>query len=599
MNAQKLRRLFIDFFIERGHKEISGRSVIPENDPTVLFTTAGMHPLVPYLLGNAHPAGTKLVNVQKCIRTGDIDSVGDAHHLTFFEMLGNWSLGDFFKKEMIPFSYEFITSPKYLGFDKQHIYITIFAGDDDVPRDREAEQLWRACGIDEDHIIVLGREDNWWGPAGKTGPCGPDSEMFLDTQKNPCSPDCRPGCDCGKYIEFWNDVFMEYNKLEDGRYIPLERKNIDTGMGVERVLCLLLGKTSVYETELFLPLLEKIGQLTGKTYVHDESEQAHCFRIIADHAKAAVMILGDEKMIRPSNLGQGYILRRLIRRAVRMARKLGRSEPFLGELADVVLEMYAQPYPELQKKRDFILGELKTEEEIFGRTLQQGEKEFEKLLPGLLKNPQKIVSGRMAFRLYDTYGFPLELTQELAGEHGLSVNIEEFNQAFAKHQELSKQGAEKTFKGGLADNSEMSTRYHTATHLLNAALRSVLGDHVCQQGSNITPERLRFDFAHDAPMTKEQIQAVEDLVNAKIQEDLPIRMETMSLDEAKKIGAQAMFESKYDEVVKVYFIGDFSIEVCGGPHVQHLKDLGRFKIEKEQSSSRGVRRIRAVLVNEG
>lgn len=596
MTAQKLRRLFIDFFVRHGHKEISGRSVVPENDPTVLFTTAGMHPLVPYLLGAQHPAGTRLVNTQKCIRTGDIDSVGDAHHLTFFEMLGNWSLGDFFKREMIRFSYEFITDPQYLGFDKSRIYISIFAGEGEVPRDTEAEEAWIACGIDQDHIVALGREDNWWGPAGKTGPCGPDSEMFLDTLKPPCGPDCRPSCSCGKYIEFWNDVFMQYNKLEDGTYIPLERKNIDTGMGVERVLCLLLGKTSVYETELFIPLLDKIAQLTGKVYVHDESEDSHCLRVIADHAKAATMILGDEKIIRPSNLGQGYILRRLIRRAVRMARKLDYQEPFLCELADVVLQMYTEPYPELQKKRDFIVSELRIEEELFSRTLQQGEKEFEKLLPGLQKNPKKIVSGRVAFRLYDTYGFPLELTEELAKEYGLSINREEFDQAFAKHQELSKQGTDKVFKGGLADNTVMSTRYHTATHLLNAALRSVLGEHVCQQGSNITPERLRFDFAHSEPMTKEQIQAVEDLVNEKIQEDLPVYMKTMSLEEAKKAGAQAMFESKYDEVVKVYFIGDFSVEVCGGPHVERLKELGRFKIEKEQSSSRGVRRIRAVLI---
>lgn len=599
MTAQKLRRLFIDFFIQHGHKEISGRSVVPENDPTVLFTTAGMHPLVPYLLGSPHPAGKRLVNVQKCIRTGDIDSVGDAHHLTFFEMLGNWSLGDFFKKEMIQFSYEFITSPQYLGFEKSRIYITIFAGDETVPRDSEAEETWIACGIPQDHIVALGRDDNWWGPAGKTGPCGPDSEMFLDTGKSVCDPGCGPGCGCGKYIEFWNDVFMQYNKLEDGSYLPLECKNIDTGMGVERVLGLLLGKTSVYETELFIPLLDKIAELTGKSYVHDGSGESCCFRVVADHAKTATMILGDEKMIRPSNLGQGYILRRLIRRAVRMARKLGRSEPFLGVLADVVIKMYSGPYPELEKKREFILNELQIEEELFGRTLQQGEREFEKLLPGLQKNPQKVVSGRVAFRLYDTYGFPLELTEELAAESGLTVNREEFDQAFSKHQELSKQGADKVFKGGLADNSEMSTRYHTATHLLNAALRKILGEHICQQGSNITPERLRFDFTHNEPMTREQVQAVEDLVNQKIMEDLKVRMETMSVEAAKKSGAQAMFENKYDEVVKVYFIGDFSVEVCGGPHVEHLNELGHFKIEKEQSSSRGVRRIRAVLVDKG
>ncbi|MGL4524042.1 MAG: alanine--tRNA ligase [Spirochaetia bacterium] len=597
INAQKLRTMFIDFFLSKGHREISGRSVVPENDPTVLFTTAGMHPLVPYLLGTPHPSGTRLVNVQKCIRTGDIESVGDAHHLTFFEMLGNWSLGDYFKEEMIPYSYEFITSPKYLGLKIQDVYITIFAGDAGVPRDTQSQDLWQACGVPEDHIFALGREDNWWGPAGKTGPCGPDSEMFLDTHKNACGSQCAPGCSCGKYIEFWNDVFMQYNKLEDGSYVPLESKNIDTGMGVERVLALLQGKKSVYETELFIPLLTKISALSSIDYPHDNTPVSMAFRVIADHVKTATMILGDEKIIRPSNVGQGYILRRLIRRAVRMGRKLGLEGPFLGTLSQVVISMYIQPYPELENKKDHIFSELQIEEELFGKTLQQGEKEFEKLLPGLLKNPQKIVSGRVAFRLYDTFGFPLELTQELAVEAGLSVNKEEFDQAFAKHQELSKQGAEKGFKGGLADNSVMSTRYHTATHLLNAALRKVLGDHVCQQGSNITAERMRFDFAHAEPMTKEEVETVENLVNEKIAQNIAVTMKTMKLEEAKKLGAQAMFEGKYDEEVKVYFIDNFSIELCGGPHVHRTGELGQFKIQKEQSSSRGVRRIRAVLEN--
>ncbi|NIZ18826.1 alanine--tRNA ligase [Entomospira culicis] len=598
MNAEKLRRLFIGFFTQHDHVEISGRSVIPENDPTVLFTTAGMHPLVPYLLGEPHPSGRRLTDVQKCIRTGDIESVGDAHHLTFFEMLGNWSLGDYFKSEMIAMSYQFLTSPDYLGIDPSRLHVTVFAGDDEVPRDEESARLWQEMGIAPERIYFLGREDNWWGPAGQTGPCGPDSEMFLDTEKEPCSAECRPGCSCGKYIEIWNDVFMEYDKQEDGSYLPLKMKNIDTGMGLERTLCLLLGKKNVYDTELFQPIIQKIEEISGHRYTGEESEETtKAFRVIADHIKTATMIMSDERGIRPSNVGQGYILRRLIRRAVRFGRKLGIEVSFLPQLADVVLDIYRNSYPEMQDKRNFLHDELRLEEEQFSRTLMQGEREFLKMLPSLLKNPQKMMSGRLAFKLYDTYGFPIELTEELAREHGLGVDRTEFDAAFAKHQEASKAGADKLFKGGLADDSMASTRYHTATHLLNEALRRVLGDGVHQAGSNITPERLRFDFNWNDKLSEEQIVQVEALVNAQIEANLPIGFEVMSIEEAKNIGAQAMFEGRYDEKVKVYRMGDFSVEVCGGPHVEHTGELGKFKIVKEQSSSRGVRRIKAILVD--
>ncbi|NIZ40808.1 alanine--tRNA ligase [Entomospira entomophila] len=596
MNAEQLRQIFMNFFREYQHVEISGRSVIPENDPTVLFTTAGMHPLVPYLRGEVHPAGKRLVNIQKCIRTGDIESVGDASHLTFFEMMGNWSLGDYFKREMIAMSYEFLTSPRYLGIDPSLLHVTVFAGDADVPRDDESAEYWMKAGIPQDRIYFLGREDNWWGPAGQTGPCGPDSEMFLDTKQEACSENCRPGCSCGKYVEIWNDVFMQYDKQLDNSYLPLAQKNIDTGMGLERTLYLLTGKKNVYETELFTPILQKIEEISGKQYTGDDTHaETQAFRVIADHIKAATMIMADDKGVRPSNIGQGYILRRLIRRAIRYARKIGIEKPFLVELADIVLAMYQERYPEMMARKDFVHQELRSEEEQFMKTLQQGEREFIKMLPGLLKNPQREMSGRLAFKLYDTYGFPIELTEELAKEHGLTVNRSEFEQAFEKHQNASKAGSDKVFKGGLADDSITSTRYHTATHLLNEALRQVLGDGVQQAGSNITPERLRFDFNWSEKMTPEQISAVESLVNEQIQRNLPISWEIMSLEEAKNVGAQAVFEGRYDEKVKVYSVGDFSVEVCGGPHVENTGELGTFRIVKEQSSSRGVRRIKAVL----
>ncbi|MBB6480249.1 alanine--tRNA ligase [Spirochaeta isovalerica] len=594
MKANELRKKYIDFFVSRGHKEISGKSLIPENDPTVLFTTAGMHPLVPYIMGEPHPAGTRLTDVQKCIRTQDIESVGDPTHATFFEMLGNWSLGDYFKEEALKMSYEFITSPEYLGLDVNKLSVTVFAGDDDAPADNEAFEIWKGLGIPEERIYRLPKEDNWWGPAGTTGPCGPDSEMFIDTGKEACGADCRPGCSCGKYFEIWNDVFMQYNKKEDGTYELMDRKCVDTGMGVERTITMLQGKNSVYDTELFTPILDKIGEMAGVKYKDDESLD-NSFRIIADHAKASTMIMGDPQGVKPSNLGQGYILRRLIRRAVRHGKKLNIEGQFLGKLAEVIIEMYREVYPELAGNRDLIISEFAIEEAQFNSTLKKGEHEFEKLLPNLLRNPKKVVPGRTAFKLYDTYGFPFELTEELAAEHDMTVDREGFDEAYKKHQEISKKGAEQAFKGGLADNSVMSTRYHTATHLLHEALKTVLGDHVAQKGSNINADRLRFDFSHHDKMTDEEIKKVEDMVNEVIQAKMPVSMKTMTVEEAKALGARALFSGKYDEQVKVYFIGDFSTEVCGGPHVENTAELGKFVIKKEQSSSRGVRRIKAVL----
>ena len=596
MTGNELRQIYITFFKHHNHAEIAGKSLIPENDPTVLFTTAGMHPLVPYILGETHPAGTRLVNYQKCIRTGDIEEVGDTSHLTFFEMLGNWSLGDYFKKEAIAMSYEFLTGSSWLGLPPEKISVTVFKGDADVPPDNESAEIWKSMGIPESRIYFLSRDDNWWGPAGQTGPCGPDTEMFFDTGKEPCGPDCIPGCSCGKYFEIWNDVFMQYNKKADGTFEQMERKCVDTGMGVERTIAVLEGKQSVYETEFFEPLLETIRNDSGIEYGSDKNLDIS-MRIVADHVKTAAFILGDEQGITPSNLGQGYILRRLIRRALRHGRKLSIEKDFLTEPANQVIEMYAHVYPELEKNRDFIIEELGKEEERFSTTLRKGEAEFEKMLPNLIKNPSKVIPGRVAFKLYDTYGFPLEITEELATENGLSVDRDGFEKAFAKHQELSKKGAEKSFKGGLADHSDQVRRLHTATHLLHRALIMVLGDHVQQKGSNITADRLRFDFSHPEKMTPEQIKQVEDIVNKQIERDLPVTMETMSLDEAREAGAMALFGDRYDEQVKVYTIGDFTKEVCGGPHADHTAELGRFKITKEQSSSSGVRRIRAVIQN--
>ncbi|NCB02302.1 MAG: alanine--tRNA ligase [Spirochaetia bacterium] len=591
MKADELRKKYIEFFVSKNHAQISGASLIPENDPTVLFTTAGMHPLVPYLLGQEHPSGKRLVDYQKCIRTGDIDAVGDPHHLTFFEMLGNWSLGDYFKKEAIEYSYEFLTT--VLNIDPKKLSVTVFMGDDEVPRDETSASVWKSLGIPEERIYYLPREDNWWGPAGETGPCGPDSEMFIDTGRPSCSAECRPGCSCGKYFEIWNDVFMGYTKHSDGTYSQMERQCVDTGMGIERTIAVLQGKDSVYQTEIFTPLLALIGKLSNKTYGDDEDVDKS-MRIIADHARTSVFILGDQRGVSPSNVGQGYILRRLIRRAVRHAKKLNIEGKFLSSLALLVIDMYKDTYNELEQKRDFICEELEQEEEKFSTTLQKGEHEFDKLLVNLLKGNSRVLSGRIVFKLYDTFGFPIELTQELAKEHGFSVDLKGFEEAFIKHQELSRSTAGQ-FKGGLADHSDLTTALHTATHLLHQALRTVLGDHVGQKGSNITPERLRFDFTHHQPMSEEEIRKVEGIVNDVIERDLPVSFKTMSIEEAKEEGAIAFFESKYGELVKVYSVGDFSKEVCGGPHVEHTGSMGKFTIVKEQSSSAGVRRIKATL----
>jgi alanyl-tRNA synthetase len=592
ITANELRKKYIEFFVSKGHRQISGASLIPENDPTVLFTTAGMHPLVPYLLGEEHPAGNRLCDYQKCIRTGDIDSVGDPNHLTFFEMLGNWSLGAYSKTEMIGYSFEFMT--RVLGIPVDKLSVTVFAGDDEVPRDTEAAEKWKSLGIPEERIYFMPREDNWWGPAGETGPCGPDSEMFIDTGREKCGPDCKPGCHCGKYFEIWNDVFMQYRKEKDGTFHEMERKCIDTGMGIERTIAILQGKKSVYETEVFQPIIRAIEGLSGKKYGEKEEDDIS-IRIISDHVRTSVFILGDQKGMAPGNVGQGYILRRLIRRAIRHGKKIGIESNFLGKLAQVVLDLYGEPYPELLEHKDFIFDELEKEEEKFSKTITNGEKEFEKMLPNLLKGNSRVIGGRIAFKLYDTYGFPIELTEELAKEHGFTVDKEGFKAAFEKHQEISRAGAEQQFKGGLADHSEATTALHTATHLLHKALCVVLGGYVKQLGSNITAERLRFDFNHPQALTKEELKAVEDLVNEQIQKDLPVVCETMTLDEARAKGAAAQFDAKYGEKVKVYSIGDFSIEVCGGPHVEHTAQLGHFKIVKEQSSSAGVRRIKAIL----
>jgi alanyl-tRNA synthetase len=588
MNANELRQKYIDFFKSKGHAQIQGKSLLPDNDPTVLFTTAGMHPLVPYLLGEEHPAGRLLVDFQKCIRTGDIEAVGDFSHLTFFEMLGNWSLGDYFKDGSIRMSYEFLTSPEWLGISRERLGVTVFAGEDGIPRDEESAAIWRSLGFSDKQIAFRPREDNWWGPAGATGPCGPDSEMFIDMGKEPCGPNCEPGCGCGKWLEIWNNVFMQYNKDKDGNYVPLARKCVDTGMGLERTVTILSGKKSVYDTDIFAPIIRAITDNYG-----NDNEIDRSVRIIADHCRAAVFILGDPKAVSPSNVGAGYVLRRLIRRAVRHSRKLESQSLF--SLADVIIDEFKGAYPELEQNRAQITGELKKEEEKFLETLQKGEKEFEKLIPNLLRDPKKIMSGRLAFKLYDTYGFPIELTCELAAENGLTVNKEEFDAAFAKHQATSRAGGEQVFKGGLADHSEITTKYHTATHLLQKALQTVLGNHIAQKGSNITSERMRFDFSHPTPMTADEIARVEAIVNEQIEKDLPVTMEMMDLEEAKKSGAMALFGEKYESKVKVYTIGNFSKEVCGGPHVEHTGLIGRFKIQKEQSSSSGVRRIRAVI----
>ena len=599
MTANELRSKYIEFFKSKNHVEISGQSLIPENDPSVLFTTAGMHPLVPYLLGEKHPAGTRLTDYQKCIRTGDIDEVGDPSHLTCFEMLGNWSLGDYFKKESIAFSYEFLTSPKWLGLDPKKISVTVFAGDENAPRDEDAANIWKENGMPEDKIAYLPASDNWWA-AGPTGPCGPDTEIFYWVGEGLPPVGSNKGTDSANWMEIWNNVFMQFNRKDEKTLEPLPKQNVDTGMGLERTNCILQGKTSVYLTEVFQPIINKIEELSSYKYGSD-GEKDKSVRIIADHSRAATFILGDQRGVTPSNLGAGYVLRRLIRRAVRHGMKLGIDKSFLPQIADAVVANFKNAYPELEQNKDKIFKELAAEEDRFRLTLKNGEAEFQKMLPNLMKNPKKEISGKVAFRLYDTFGYPLELTQELGAEHGFTVDIEGFKEAERKHQEASKSLDAGKAKGGLAEQSEITTKYHTATHLLQQALVDVLGDQVAQKGSNINNERMRFDFTFERPMTPEEIKKVEDIVNQKIKEDLPVTMEILPLEKAKEEGARALFTNKYGEDVKVYTIGRdsktdwFSKEVCGGPHVQHTAQIGDFKITKEQSSSAGVRRIRAVI----
>jgi alanyl-tRNA synthetase len=601
MTAKEIRQKYLEFFKSKGHAVIPSAPLLPENDPTVLFTTAGMHPLVPYLLGEPHAQGKRLANVQKCIRTGDIDEVGDNTHLTFFEMLGNWSLGDYFKEDAIKMSYEFLTG--VLKIDPKYLAVSCFGGDDrfpDLPKDDEAAQIWKSIGLPQHRICfikggVMESDNNWWGPAGLTGPCGPDTEMFYWVGDGDPPESSNPGTDEDNWVEIWNDVFMQYNKTEGGKFEPLKQKNVDTGMGLERVAAVLQGKKTVYDTELFAPILEKISALTDVPY----SENPTSYSIIADHLRAACMMAADG--VKPSNIDQGYVMRRLMRRAIRHGKNLGIDENFTHIIAKKVIHLMSDIYPELKHEEE-ILQTFQLEEEQFRKTVSHGLREFEKLLAGFQvafeKTGKKIteISGKQAFKLYDTYGFPIEMTEEEASKHDLTVDREGFEVAFKEHQELSRAGAEEKFKGGLQDSSETTTTLHTATHLLHAALRHVLGDHVEQRGSNITAERLRFDFSHPDKMTPEQLAEVENWVNEAIKADVPIKCETMTVDEAKSKGAMGIFEQKYGEKVKVYSIEGFSKEICGGPHVERTSKLGQFKIKKEQSSSAGIRRIKAVLL---
>ena len=589
MTSEQLRKLYLDFYAGKAHAVIGSASLIPENDPTVLFTTAGMHPLVPYLLGEKHPAGNRLADVQICVRTGDIDEVGDASHCTFFEMLGSWSLGDYFKKDAIAWSYEFVIDK--LGFSPDKFAVTVFGGDEVCPRDEESADCWRRAGVADKNIFFLGRKHNWWGPAGTTGPCGPDTEMFVDTGAPACSESCDPSCGCGKYLEIGNDVFMQYFKDAEGNFRPLEKKNVDQGMGLERLLCIINGYSSVYETDLFDFAIAKLEELSGRKYGEDEEITA-AMRIISDHTRTATFMLGDVKAISPSNVDQGYVLRRLIRRAMRYCRVLGVDFSALTVLAELFADKYAPVYPNIGEARGRIAAELDAEKEKFARTIEQGLKEFDKVLSHI---PGKVFPGKTAFRLYDTFGFPVEMTAELAAERGYTLDNEGYEKAFREHQEKSKAGAEQKFKGGLADGGEASARLHSATHLLGYALRKVLGDeNIAQRGSNITPERLRFDFNFPRPLTAEEIAAVEKTVNDEIAAGTPVVCEEMSVGEARDSGAVGVFGDRYGEVVKVYTIGH-SREICGGPHAANTAELGKFRIVKEQSSSAGVRRIKAVL----
>lgn len=588
MRAEEMRLMYVKFFEERGHKEIASASLIPDNDPSVLFTTAGMHPLVPYLLGERHPMGKRLVSVQKCIRTDDIEEVGDGFHHTFFEMLGNWSLGDYFKEESIKMSLTFLTD--VVGIPIDRLAVTVFEGHEQIPKDTDAYAIWKSVGLNDNQIYYYGMKENWWGPPGETGPCGPDTEIFYDMGTDFCGDDCGPACNCGKFVEIWNNVFMQYNKLPDGSFELLEQKNVDTGMSLERILAVYNHMESNYETDMFVPIIQGIEDLTGiATSKANERE----YRIIADHMRAVTFILGDNKRISPSNTGQGYILRRLIRRVIRLIKMMGVSKNILPQIAEVIILINAPVYPELSVNQIFIHDELEKEFSLFVKTLEHGLKVAEKVFSSLMKGDR--LEGETIFRLFDTFGFPPEFTEELAKEKGISVDIKGFRELLTLHQEKSRSAAQGLFKGGLADHSEQTAKLHTATHLLNSALHRVLGDGVFQRGSNINAERLRFDFSFDRKVTEKELKQVSQIVNQAISDELDIICEEMPIEEAVNSGAIGVFEIKYDEVVKVYSIGDYSKEICGGPHANNTSELKTFTILKEESSSAGVRRIKAVI----
>ena len=588
MRAIEIRNKYLEFFKRHGHAVIPSAPLIPENDPSVLFTTAGMQPLVPYLLGEKHPEGTRLTDFQKCLRTNDIDEVGDNRHLTYFEMLGNWSLGDYFKEESIAMSFEFLT--KELGIPVEKLSVTCFAGDKDCQRDEVTASCWKKAGIPEDRIYYFGKDDNWW-IAGEEGPCGPDTEMFYDTGKPKCSENCNPSCGCGKYVEIWNNVFMEFFKTKDGKYTKLKQHNVDTGLGLERMTMLLQGKETPFDTELFKPVMDKLQELAG------ENDSIESRRIVAEHLRASMMIIQDGGL--PSNIDRGYILRRLIRRMVRHLRKLQINLNELGELIDLNIDTLKEMYPELHQNSNKIKSVIIEEKDKFEKTLERGEREFNKIVNRMKNEGQDTISGQDLFTLYETYGFPPEVTQDLAREAGLKVDTTEFDKLFKEHQEKSRMGSEQKFKGGLAGTGEQEVRYHTATHLLNAALKVILGKDVHQKGSNITPERMRFDFSCDHKLTDEEKKEVEDLVNEWIAQGLDVKCEEMKKDDAIKSGAECMFIEKYPDIVTVYSIGNdketVSKELCGGPHVKNTSELGHFKIKKEEASSAGVRRIKAIL----
>jgi alanyl-tRNA synthetase len=588
MKAIEIRNKYLDFFKRHGHAVIPSAPLIPENDPSVLFTTAGMQPLVPYLLGEKHPEGTRLTDFQKCLRTNDIDEVGDNRHLTYFEMLGNWSLGDYFKEESIAMSFEFLT--KELGIPVEKLSVTCFAGDKDCQRDEVTASCWKKAGIPEDRIYYFGKDDNWW-IAGEEGPCGPDTEMFYDTGKPKCSENCNPSCGCGKYVEIWNNVFMEFFKTKDGKYTKLKQHNVDTGLGLERMNMLLQGKETPFDTELFKPVMDKLQELAG------ENDSIESRRIVAEHLRASMMIIQDGGL--PSNVDRGYILRRLIRRMVRHLRKLQINLNELGELIDLNIDTLKEMYPELHQNSNKIKSVIIEEKDKFEKTLERGEREFNKIVNRMKNEGKYTISGQDLFTLYETYGFPPEVTQDLAREAGLKVDTTEFDKLFKEHQEKSRMGSEQKFKGGLAGTGEQEVRYHTATHLLNAALKVILGKDVHQKGSNITPERMRFDFSCDHKLTDDEKKKVEDLVNDWIAQGLDVKCEEMKKDDAIKSGAECMFIEKYPDIVTVYSIGNdketVSKELCGGPHVKNTSELGHFKIKKEEASSAGVRRIKAIL----